>query len=94
MEGGLLASTETLQGSTCLFQIRVPDVDIAYRRAVDHGALPAMPPVDMFWGDRYGWVRDLFGHMWAFCKVKEVLTAKQIEDRLRGFAAQTRGQNQ
>jgi PhnB protein len=25
-----------------------------------------MPPDDMFWGSRYGRVRDPFGHVWAF----------------------------
>ena len=88
VEGALLASPETLGGSTCVFQIAVPDVDHVYRRAVDHGAIPALPPTDMFWGDRYGWVRDPFGHVWAFATVKEVLTPQQVEDRMRGFAQQ------
>jgi uncharacterized glyoxalase superfamily protein PhnB len=92
MEGGFLASPETLNGSTCVFQIGVPDVDAAYRRAVDNGAIPALPPCDMFWGDRYGWVRDPFGHMWAFCMVKEVRTPEQVAERLSGFAAQLKGQ--
>ena len=65
-----------------------PDVDSAFRRAVDEGAVPALPPTDMFWRDRYGWVRDPFGHMWALSTVKEVLTPAEVEDRLRGFAAQ------
>ena len=86
MEGGFLASPETLNGSTCVFQVGVPDVDEAYRRAVDHGAVPALPPMDMFWGDRYGWVRDPSGHMWALCTVREILTPEQVSERLRGFA--------
>ena len=56
------------------------------------GAIPALPPTDMFWADRYGWVRDPFGHVWALCTVKEVLSPKQIEDRLRGYAGQVRGE--
>ncbi len=93
VEGALLASPDTLGGSTCVFQIGVPDVDSVYKRAVDHGAIPALPPTDMFWGDRYGWVRDPFGHVWAFAQVKEVLTPQQIELRLRDFAAQMKGQD-
>ncbi len=77
IEGSLLASPETLSGSTCVFQIGVDDVDSAYKRAIDHGASPALPPTDMFWGDRYGWVRDPFGHIWAFSAVLEVLTPKE-----------------
>jgi len=67
-------------------------VDAAYKRAVDNGAIPAMPPTDMFWGDRYGWVRDPFGHMWALCAVQEVLTPDQVEARMRRLSARMKGQ--
>ena len=87
VEGALLASPETLAGSTCVFQIGVEDVDAAYRRAVDEGAVPALPPTDMFWGDRYGWVRDPFGHVWAMCQVKEVLTEEEVALRMGNFMA-------
>jgi PhnB protein len=93
MEGSLLASPETLSGSTCVFQVGVSDVDSAFKRAVDHGAVPALPPTDMFWGDRYGWVRDPFGHVWALSKVNEVLSQEEVEQRLRGFVAQMKGQD-
>ena len=91
VEGALLASPETLGGSTCVFQVRVEDVDAAYRKAVDEGASPAWPPTEMFWGDRYGWVRDPFGHVWALATVKEVLSVEELSLRLRGFVAKERG---
>ncbi len=87
IEGALLASPETLSGSTCVFQVGVPDVDSAYKRAIDHGASPALPPTDMFWGDRYGWVRDPFGHVWALSAVLEVLSPEEVERRLQDFNA-------
>lgn len=90
VEGALLASPEALGGSTCVFQVTVPDVDAAFQRAVDEGASPALPPRDMFWGDRYGWVRDPFGHVWALAEVREVLTPEQVEQRMQGFRAQTK----
>ena len=80
----VLASPETLGGSTCVFQIGVPDVDAAYYRAVESGATPTLPPTDMFWGDRYAWVRDPFGHMWALCTPREVLTPDQVAERMKG----------
>ena len=89
VEGALLASPETLTGSSCVFQIRVEDVDHAYDHAIREGASPAWPPTDMFWGDRYGWIRDPQGHVWALATVNEVLTPEQIS--LRGFAEQTKG---
>ena len=92
VEGALLASPETLSGSTCVFQIGVEDVDSAYRRAVDAGAVPALPPTDMFWGDRYGWVRDPSGHVWALCQVKEILTEREVEMRMHNFMSEREGQ--
>jgi uncharacterized glyoxalase superfamily protein PhnB len=94
VEGELLASPETLGGSTCVFQVAVENVDEAYKRAVECGAAPALPPIDMFWGDRYGWVRDPFGHVWALTTVNEVLTPQEVAERLSGFAARMRSQNE
>ena len=94
IEGALLASPETLAGSTCVFQVRVDDVDAAYRHAIDEGASPACPPTDMFWGDRDGWIRDPMGHVWALSTVKEVLTPEEISARLRGFAEHLKGKEQ
>jgi PhnB protein len=42
------------------------DVDAVMTRAADAGATITMRPDDMFWGSRYGRVRDPFGHIWAF----------------------------
>lgn len=45
--------------------LRVDDVDASWTRAVQAGAEIAMPLQDMFWGDRYGQLRDPFGVTWA-----------------------------
>ncbi|KAF5744621.1 hypothetical protein HS088_TW07G00196 [Tripterygium wilfordii] len=34
------------------------DVDAAYKRAVEHGAVPVSEPEDKEWGQRVGYVRD------------------------------------
>lgn len=44
----------------------VDDADAWWSRAVAAGATAVMPVADMFWGDRYGQVRDPFGVLWAF----------------------------
>ena len=36
-----------------------------FQRAVDAGGKVEMPLADMFWGDRYGQLRDPFGVLWA-----------------------------
>ena len=43
----------------------VPDIDKRFAHAVAAGATPVMQPADMFWGDRYGQLRDPFGVLWA-----------------------------
>jgi PhnB protein len=49
------------------FNIMLPvdDIDARFQRAIDAGATVAMPVADMFWGDRYGQLRDPFGVLWA-----------------------------
>lgn len=50
------------------FNIMLPvdDVDAWYSRAIEAGCKATMPPADMFWGDRYGQLKDPFGVTWAF----------------------------
>ena len=55
----------TEAGSTVILHLYVPDVDATVKKALATGAQLVMPPQDMFWGDRYGQVRDPFGHLWS-----------------------------
>jgi uncharacterized glyoxalase superfamily protein PhnB len=44
-----------------------------FQRAVAAGATVKMPPMDMFWGDRYAQVTDPFGQRWSIgTHVKDV----------------------
>jgi uncharacterized glyoxalase superfamily protein PhnB len=45
--------------------MKVQGIDKAFQRAVDAGATIIMPVEKMFWGDRYGQLRDPFGVTWA-----------------------------
>jgi PhnB protein len=48
-----------------MLHLDVDDADAWFARAVEAGAAVAMPVGDGFWGDRYGQVRDPFGHTWS-----------------------------
>jgi uncharacterized glyoxalase superfamily protein PhnB len=45
--------------------LQVADVDEWFAKAVAAGCSAVMPPQDMFWGDRYGQLKDPFGVLWA-----------------------------
>jgi PhnB protein len=48
-----------------MLHLEVDDADAWYKRATDAGASATMPLQDMFWGDRYGQLKDPFGHTWS-----------------------------
>jgi uncharacterized glyoxalase superfamily protein PhnB len=54
---------ETPQAFT--LHIQTPDVDTWWRRATAAGAEIVLPLQVMFWGDRYGQLRDPFGVLWS-----------------------------
>ena len=60
-----MPSPLSLKGTPVVLHLYVEDVDAALARAVEAGATLTMPAADMFWGDRYGQVRDPFGHAWS-----------------------------
>ncbi|MCC7014788.1 MAG: VOC family protein [Planctomycetes bacterium] len=64
--GGKEMNPNALGGTGVTIHRYVADCDAAIERATKAGATVVMPPMDMFWGDRYGLVRDPFGHHWAF----------------------------
>ena len=45
--------------------LQVGDTDSWFSRAVDAGCTAVLPVQDMFWGDRYGQLKDPFGVLWA-----------------------------
>lgn len=55
----------TLKGSPVTIHLYVEDVDATVAQAVAAGAQVLMPVADMFWGDRYGVLKDPFGHQWS-----------------------------
>lgn len=57
------------QGYT--LHLKVDDVDAWWQRAVDAGAEVVLPLQKMFWGDRYGQVRDPFGVLWSLGQPSE-----------------------
>ena len=70
---GKSTTPQALGGTSVTIHLHGPDVEGRFQRAVDAGATVVHPLEDQFWGDRYGIVRDPFGHQWSLAEsVKEV----------------------
>ncbi len=78
-------SPKSLGGTSASVHLYVNDVDAAFKRAVEAGAEVVMPVTDMFWGDRFGKVRDPFGQEWSLATAKETLTPEEIAGRAKTF---------
>jgi len=74
VNGGLLMLSDdfpeytggaTPEPAAVTLHLQVDDADRWFRRVVDAGAAVTLPIADQFWGDRYGQLRDPFGHSWS-----------------------------
>lgn len=83
-------SPKTLGGTVGGVWLYVPDVDTMFHQAVAAGATAVSPPTDMFWGDRFGQVRDPFGHVWSLATHTEDVPPAEMETRAKAFYAQMR----
>ena len=70
---------ETLNGSPVVIHLYVEDVDSVFDRAVRAGASVKMPLEDMFWGNRYGQLRDPFGHVWSLATHVRDVSYEEME---------------
>ncbi len=70
----------TLGGSPVSVHLYCEDVDRAWAQAVAAGCTITMPLEDAFWGDRFGCLRDPFGHGWSMAShIKDMTTDEIIE---------------
>jgi PhnB protein len=69
-----------LGGTTAGVFLYVEDVDSVVNRAVTAGAQVTQEVDDMFWGDRFGSVKDPFGHVWSIATHVKDLTPEEIAE--------------
>jgi len=72
-------------GVTTGFWLYVENCDAWFQRAVDAGCEVLMQLNDAFWGDRFGQVKDPFGHCWSFATHKWDLTPEEMNQRQEEF---------
>jgi PhnB protein len=71
---------ESLGGSPVTFHIHSDNADAAWEQALAAGAEIMMPLADQFWGDRYGQLRDPFGHKWSVGQTLRSPSQQEIEE--------------
>jgi PhnB protein len=81
-------SPQSTGGAGMGLLIYVEDVDTAFDRALGAGATVEMPVADMFWGDRYGKLVDLFGHKWSIATHTRDMSMEEIEEAQEEFMKQ------
>lgn len=86
-EHGVL-SPASLRGSPVTLHLNVPDADAAIERAANSGAEIILAAHDAFWGDRYGQLRDPFGHVWSVAHPLRETVMSEEELRLAAKDAQ------
>ncbi|MGN6316450.1 VOC family protein [Trinickia sp.] len=73
------AGPKTLKGSPVSLYLYFEDADKAFDRVVSAGAKVMMPLADMFWGDRWGYVEDPFGHLWHIASRKREPSMEEMQ---------------
>jgi uncharacterized glyoxalase superfamily protein PhnB len=87
-EHGGSRGPDMIGSTTVTIHLWVPDADKAFAQAVGAGATVIMPLADMFWGDRYGKLRDPFGHEWSIAHhIRDVSPAEIAEAARKMFPA-------
>jgi PhnB protein len=72
-----------LGGTSVSVFMYVEDVDAVVKQAVDAGATVTMEVADQFWGDRFGSVKDPFGHLWSIATHVEDVPPEEMAERAK-----------
>lgn len=84
MSGGKSMTPTALGGTPVTIHLNVTDVESWFARAVDAGATVVFPLEDQFWGDRYGVVRDPFGHQWSLGQPVREVSMEELAAQMSG----------
>lgn len=88
--GADVAAPSTVGTTTVTLHLYSRNVDALWDRAVAAGAVVTRPLENQFWGERYGHLRDPFGHHWSLSmRVKMSAKEKATKQReaMAAFAA-------
>ena len=73
---------------SAMVNVYVEDVDAAYKRALEGGAISLREPSDQFYGDRTGGVKDRYGNQWWIATHVEDVSEEELEKRMKARESQ------
>jgi PhnB protein len=76
-------SATTVGGSPVSLYVYLSDVDSVVKRATAEGAKILKPVQDQFYGDRNGFIRDPFGHLWGIATHVEDVSPQEMRERMK-----------
>lgn len=76
-------SAATVGGSPVSLYVYLPDVDSVVKKAAAEGAKILKPVQDQFYGDRNGFIRDPFGHLWGIATHVEDVSPSEMAERMK-----------
>ena len=80
--------SEYAEATPSSLYLYVPNVDATYQQAVKAGGQSVMEPMDMFYGDRGGCVKDPSGNKWNITTHKEDVAPQELAKRAEAFLKQ------
>ncbi len=83
MNDGKPSTPTALGGTPVTIHLTVTDVEQKFQQAIDAGATVIMPLADQFWGDRYGVLRDPFGHHWSMGQPVREVSYDELQEAMR-----------
>ncbi|MTH99698.1 VOC family protein [Roseibium sp. RKSG952] len=79
------SSPRTLNATTVVLNLHVPDADTVLQKAIDCGAEEIYPLENQFYGDRAGRIRDPFGHHWIIATRMEEVSDTEMLSRFHAL---------
>lgn len=78
-EHGGTPSPARLAATSVAIHMYVDDCDAMIETMKENGSTVLMEPADMFWGERFGRVRDPFGHEWGITTQLREMSPEEIQ---------------
>jgi PhnB protein len=81
-------ATDQWKPMPCAIYLYVKDADAVYKRALQAGAASLMEPIDQFYGDRHGGIKDPAGNTWWIATHQEDVAPDELARRAEAFMKQ------